>query len=243
VKRATAAVLAACALSCAWASPPGSIVPFSTAGAGPPPTPWTFVPLRGIAPAQVEVVSDGATRVARLVAQGAAGLLVHPLDADTEATPILRWRWKVERVVSAADLHRREGDDFAARVYVTFALPDASLTLWERTRIRLARLFYGESVPAAALCYVWDNRNPVGTTAWNAHSAQVRMVVVESGAARAGRWVEASRDVAADYRAAFGSRYPGPVPRISGVAISADTDQTGESATSWFGDLALGAVR
>lgn len=237
--RGWAWVLEACVGAVAWAAEPGAIAAFSQARGDSMPKPWTFVALRGAAPATVDLVVEEGRPVARITAQSASGLLVHPLDAGTDGGSRLRWRWKVDRVVAAADLRRRDGDDFAARVYVTFAIPDASLTLWELARLRLARLFYGEAVPAAALCYVWDNVHPPGTTAWNSHSNQVRMVVVESGGANAGRWTEVTRDIAADYRAAFGARYPGPVPRVSGVAISADTDQTGERVTAWFGDLTL----
>jgi len=61
------------------------------------------------------------------------------------------------------------------------------------------------------------------------------MIVLESGAARVSQWVHETRDVAADFRKAFG--FPqGPVPRITGIGASADTDQTGESVTAWFGD-------
>jgi hypothetical protein len=59
------------------------------------------------------------------------------------------------------------------------------------------------------------------------------MIVVESGAARAGQWVTIERDIAADFRAAFGEA----APPVTGIAISADTDNTGESVTAWFGDL------
>ena len=59
--------------------------------------------------------------------------------------------------------------------------------------------------------YVWDNTHAPGTTAWNPYS----------------------------YRAAFGA--DAPLLPISGVAASADTDQTGESVTAWFGDFRLEA--
>ena len=65
------------------------------------------------------------------------------------------------------------------------------------------------------------------------------MVVLESGNARAGSWVAESRDVEADFRAAFGLPEKAAVPAIDGVALSADTDQTGESVTAWFGDVRL----
>jgi hypothetical protein len=69
------------------------------------------------------------------------------------------------------------------------------------------------------------------------------MVVVRSGAARAGQWVAEARDVEADFRAAFGLAGTQPVPRVTGVAVGSDTDQTGEMVTAWFGDLKLDARR
>jgi hypothetical protein len=63
------------------------------------------------------------------------------------------------------------------------------------------------------------------------------MVVADSGPAQLGRWVARERDVAADFRAAFGQ----PAPAVSSVIVSADTDNTGESAESWFGDVAFSA--
>lgn len=142
-------------------------------------------------------------------------------------------------VLAKADLARKDGDDYAARVYATFDAPPDSLSLAARARMKLAKLLYGADLPAAALCYVWDNTHAPGTMAWNSHSSRVRMIVLRSGDAQAGQWMPESRDVAADYRAAFGSG--APVPPISGVAASADTDQTGESVTAWFGDFRLEA--
>ena len=217
-----------------------SVTAFSTAAPGAAlPAAWERVALTRGKPAAMTLVEDEGRTVARIRAEAAAGSLAHALEPAVAREARLRWRWKVDRVVAGADLAKREGDDFAARVYVTFELPDEALTLWERTRLALVRLVYGDRVPAAAICYVWDNKHPVGTSAWNAYTGQVRMVVVESGAERANTWRDAQRDVIADFRAAFGSRYPGALPRVNGVAVSSDTDQTGESVTAWFGDLVL----
>ena len=43
-------------------------------------------------------------------------------------------------------------------------------------------------------------------------------------------------DLAADFRTAFGD----VKPRVTGIAIAADTDQTGETVTAWFGDIRIG---
>ena len=203
------------------------------------PSGWKLVTLPRVKPAIVEGAPDEGADAIRIEASAAAASAARTLDADPSATPMLAWRWKVDRVVAGADLARKDGDDYAARVYVTFDVPFDSLPFGARTRIRLARLLYGAELPTAAICYVWDNRHPPGTTAWNAYTDQVRMVVVESGEANAGRWREEVRDLAADFRAAFGARHPGPVPRITGVAVSSDTDQTGERVVAAFAGVRL----
>ena len=219
-----------------------NVAPFSPAAPGAAlPGEWRRVTLPRVPAGEAMLVADVAGTVLQVRAVAAAGSVAHALDADAGEAR-LAWRWKIDRVVRGADMGRKEGDDYAARVYVTFDLPLGDLPFATRARIRLGRLLFGAELPTAALCYVWDNRHPEGHAAWNAYSSQVRMVVVRSGDARAGEWIAESRDIAADFRAAFG-RAGGALPRISGVALSADTDQTGESVTAWFGDVTLGSAR
>ena len=106
-------------------------------------------------------------------------------------------------------------------------------------RLALARAIWGEHLPLAALCYVWDNRAAPGTIVPNAYTDRVRMVVADSGQATVGRWVAHERDVAKDFRSAFGL----PAPYVASVIVSADTDNTGESAESFFGDIEFRAAR
>ena len=238
MRRALAALLAA-AMPLALAAGV-SIAPFSAAAPGPAlPSGWALVTLPRIAAPAVALVDDSGTTVLRVRSVNAAGSVVHRLAAGTARAPLLSWRWKVDRVLDKADLARREGDDYAARVYVSFEPAPEALSFAARARLRIARLLYGADLPAAALCYVWDNTHARGTTAWNPYSDRVRMIVLRSGADEAGQWKSETRDVAADYRAAFGA--DAAVPPISGVAASADTDQTGESVTAWFGDFRLEA--
>jgi hypothetical protein len=201
---------------------------------------WRVVTLPRVKPAEVSFVPGEGRDAVRIQAVAAAASAVRTLSPAASAG-MVSWQWKVDRVVEGADLARREGDDYAARFYVTFDVPLEALPFATRARIRLARLFYGAEIPTAAICYVWDNTHPVGTSAWNAYTSQVRMVVLQSGGARAGQWVAERRDVAQDFRAAFGARHPGLEPRVSGIAVSADTDQTGEAVTAWFRDVALEA--
>ncbi len=59
------------------------------------------------------------------------------------------------------------------------------------------------------------------------------MIVVESGSAKLNTWVAETRNVYEDYKRAFGEE----PPMISGVAIMTDTDNTGESAEAFYGDI------
>ncbi|MEO8165601.1 MAG: DUF3047 domain-containing protein, partial [Betaproteobacteria bacterium] len=104
-------------------------------------------------------------------------------------------------------------------------------------KVYLARKRYGQDVPTAALCYVWDARAPVGTSVWSPYTDRVRVIVVESGTANLNRWREVQRDLVADFRAAFGEE----PPPIAGIAVASDTDNTGESVTAMFGDIRLGS--
>ena len=88
-------------------------------------------------------------------------------------------------------------------------------------------------MPSAALCYVPADAVPPGTTVPNPYTDRVRMIVVDRVVT--GEWRGFERDVAADFAAAFGE----PMPRLTGIAIAIDTDDTGERAASLFGDIVL----
>lgn len=220
----------------------GGPAPFSSSEPGAaPPAPWRHQPLPKVERQnRFDLVrdDDGGT-VLRVQSDAAASTLAHPLDVDPARTPVLEWRWKVSAPVAGSDFRHKAGDDYAARVYVLFDYPLARLSLPDRVAIALARTLYGAELPAAALAYVWGTAQPAGSTGPNPYTDRVRMIVVDSGAARAGQWIDVRRDVAADFRAAYGEE----APRIVGIAVSADTDNTGERVTAQFGDLRFVAAQ
>jgi hypothetical protein len=183
------------------------------------------------------LVDDRGTVVLRADARASMSGLVVELRVDPRDAGWLRWRWRIDAVVPHADLTRKDGDDYAARVYVLFDYPRAKLPFVTRAGLRIAEALHGVALPTAALNYVWDNRQPVGTRRPNAYTDRARMIVVESGNAQAGVWVEEVRDVRADFRAAFGEE----APAIIGIAIATDTDNTGATAIAWYGDVELSA--
>jgi hypothetical protein len=210
-------------------------MPFSSLAPGAPLPDWIepYVFPNQPNPTRFELVEEEGATVLRARAEASASGLVRRLRADPARHPQLAWRWKVTRLPQRSDLSRKAGDDFAARIYVLFDLDPAALSLGDRLKLSLARAVWGDQLPAAALCYIWDRRAPAGTIAPNAYTDRVQMVVADSGTESLGRWRKHERDVAADFRRAFGME----APSVGGVIVSADTDNTGESAESFFGDI------
>jgi len=187
-----------------------------------------------------EVVDIDGQRAVRASAEGSYANVVHPLNVDPAATPILRWSWRVDQFPADSDLTVRSGDDLAAKVCVLFDLPLDRLSLGDRLKIQLGRWLFKLELPAATLCYVWDRTLTVGTWLPNAYTDRVRMLVLRSGAAgQQGSWFAEHRDLRTDFARAFGAEAQGGVPRISAVAFAADADNTSGRALAYFGYIML----
>lgn len=213
--------------------------PFSAAQPGATPPGWSHTTLPGVPrPSKFDLVDDAGTTVLRIRSPGAASSLTRQLSIDTAQNPVLSWRWKVSAPVAGSDLRRKQGDDYAARLYVLFDYPIERLSISERMAISAARLLHGADIPTAALCYVWGTAQAVGTIAPNPYTDRVRMIVLQSGADGAGAWHDETRDLRADFLAAFGE----PPPAVAGIALGADTDNTGEKVEARFGDVRFRAA-
>ena len=202
--------------------------------AGPPAgewsTPWKRADIPKLKPSERTLVDMGGKRALRIDADAAAGGLLHPLSLPGDQAWQLSWQWRTKQRLDKARFATREGDDYAARVYVLLDYPLDSLSFVTRQKLRLARTFFDPDLPAATLSYVWDNREAPGTHARSAYTETVEMVVLRGPHAPLGQWLTESRDLRADAIAAFGS-----APRtILGVVFAADSDNTGESAESYF---------
>jgi len=67
----------------------------------------------------------------------------------------------------------------------------------------------------------------------------VFVVVCESGPSEMNRWMDESRNVAADYERAFKK----PAPPIKLLRLQINTQHTSSDAKSWFGEVASVARR
>ncbi len=179
------------------------------------------------------LVKDGDTVVVKAVAEASASGLTREIKINPKEYPIVRWRWKVMNILEKGDVHRKDGDDYPARIYITFEYDASKLGFFEKAKYQMVKLLYGQYPPLAAMNYIWESNAPTGAMVPNPYTDRVMMVVVESGAAKLNQWVVEERNVFEDYKKAFGEE----PPMISGVAIMTDTDNTGERATAYYGDI------
>ncbi len=161
------------------------------------------------------LVTNNGKTVLKAHSRSAASGLVKKVDLDPKKYPILSWSWKVDHTLKREDVTKKSGDDFAARVYVVFPR-----TFFWRMR---------------AINYVWAAKLPQGEAVPSPYTGNAIIVAVESGDGKAGTWVGEHRNIYEDYRKYFGEE----PPRLGGVAIMTDTDDTKDEATAWYGDIFL----
>ena len=160
------------------------------------------------------VQEDGRT-VLKAHAKGAASGLTKKLKFSPQTYRYLKWNWKVAGTIAQGNEKTKQGDDYAARVYVVFP----------------GRFFW----QMRALNYIWANKLPKGEFVSNAFTSNAMLFAVESGPSKAGQWVTEQRDILADFRRVFGE----DPPEAGAIAIMTDTDNTGAEATAWYGEITL----
>jgi len=194
---------------------------------------------------EYKLIQEGNRPVITATSRQSASGLYRSLDLHPKEYPILSWCWKVNRVITqgvttpAGDETKKSGDDYAARIYVTFKFEPNNATFWERTKFGTIKTIYGEYPPKGALNYVWAGHLPIGTSFSNPYTDRAKMVVVESGNEKAMQWVCEEHNLYEDYKRLFGEE----PPVFSGVAVMTDTDNTGGEATAYYADLVLQQTR
>jgi hypothetical protein len=184
-----------------------------------------------------EVVKDGERRVIKASSEASASGLTKEVKIDPREYPVVRWQWKVENLLATSDARRKDGDDYPARLYITFEYDPDKVSVGKKLKYKAGQVLFGD-IPIGAINYVWERKAPVGSVIDNAYTDFVKMVVVESGPQKLGRWIDEERNIYQDYKKAFGEE----PPMINGVAIMSDTDNTKERVTAYYGDITFKKV-
>lgn len=179
------------------------------------------------------LVADNGVVVVKALSNSSASGLIRKVEINPKIYPVVTWRWKVTKIYTNGDVTKKKGDDYPARIYITFKYDPDKAGFFEKIKYETAKTLYGEYPPIAALNYIWASNAHKGTIVPNPYTDQAMMIAVESGAQKLNNWVEEVRNIYQDYKKAYGEE----PPLISGVAIMTDSDNTKESAVSFFGDI------
>jgi hypothetical protein len=211
------------------------LAPFAAGPGGQPPAPWAHagLPQQKSPPTRFSVREVDGRRVLQIEADRSYGNLVHPLSGA--AAGRLSWRWRIDQPVSGADLRKKQGDDAALKVCALFELPRERVPFVERQLLRLAESRFGEPLPNATLCYVWDPSWPRESIVSNAYTRRLRFITLDGAA---GVWHVERHDLAADFLRAFGDESR-EVPPLRAILVGADADNTGGRSLAWLDALRL----
>ena len=93
------------------------------------------------------LVTDNGRTVLRADSQASASGLVRNMTIDPDAFPVLTWDWKISNTMVNGDVTKKSGDDYAARIYITFSEDPGQLSFFQRTKMSAVKMLYGENAP------------------------------------------------------------------------------------------------
>ena len=163
---------------------------------------------------QYDLNGEDDARYLRAVSDMSASAFYKKIKVDLQKTPYLNWSWRIDEGLPALQERTKQGDDYAARVYVIVKLGVAP---W-KTR---------------ALNYIWSSAEQVQDAWPNVFVDKAMMIPLRSSSDKEGQWQSEKVNVAVDFKNHFGL----DVRFIHGVAIMTDTDNSSLSAAAAYGDI------
>lgn len=175
---------------------------------------------------------DGRDAVA-VHAVSSASMMRRTQRVEADDLGQLHFSWKVPALIPGADLTQRDRSDSPVRIVLAFEGDRSRFSAKDAMLSELAHALTGEPMPYATLMYVWGNTRAPGTVVENPRTGRIRKMVLESGPARLGRWLDYERDIRADFIQAFGE----PPGALLAVGIMTDTDNTQSTTQAWYGPV------
>ena len=201
---------------------------------GKPPSGWMLTPEKTSGRrTDYRLVLDEGVPVVRAESNASSSGLMRRVGIDPTEYPIVEWRWKVSNLLKQSSLWQKSGDDFSARLFLTFESNPNELNLFGKVFYATAQMLYGQYPLTKAISYVWGSREPKGTVASSPYTDRVKTFVLENENDPLNMWIVEERNFYEDYQKAFGEN----PPMLYSVAIMTDTDNTGASADAYYGDV------
>ena len=82
------------------------------------------------------LVEDNGVTVVKATSNASASGLIRKIEIDPKLYPVIVWRWKVTKIYEKGDVTKKEGDDYPARIYITFKYEPGKLGFFRKAEIR-----------------------------------------------------------------------------------------------------------
>lgn len=164
---------------------------------------------------QYQIITRNKKPVLQAKSTANASSLYKEVRIDLHKTPYLNWSWRIDKKLSISDEQSKQGDDFAARIYL---IVKGEWFFWQ----------------TKAINYVWAKQSPKNKAWANPFAGKsVTMIAVRSNDDLTKQWYTEKRDVLTDFKAHFGD----DIRYIDGIAIMTDTDNAAGDALSYYSNI------
>ncbi len=148
--------------------------------------------------------------------RGDAIQLGKEVEISLSEFPILKWRWKVDKLCQGADERYKKTGDSPAAIYVVFPT-------WKKWNPR-------------AIKYVWSASGlPKGFVTESPYASETKIIILENKNSPLGKWVEERVDVRRDYRKFWGKK----LKKIKLIGLMTDSDNTKKEAIACYDDIVM----
>ncbi len=163
---------------------------------------------------QYSIVTTDNKKRLKAETQSSASGLFKEIKVDLEKTPYLHWSWRVDNIYRDNDETSKEGDDYPARIYL---IVSGGLIFWRTQTIN----------------YVWSSHKKTESSWLSPYTDNATLIAVRSGDQELKKWHNESRNVLKDLQ----HNIDAGIVHIDGVALMSDSDNTGQSAIAYYGDI------
>ncbi|MBN1827789.1 MAG: DUF3047 domain-containing protein [Deltaproteobacteria bacterium] len=201
---------------------------------------WEHISYFGIAENSFSLSRKEGTMILEVKSLNSASALLKRCDIDLDEYPVLTWRWRVNRSVGMAVERDSGRNDAAARIRAVFGKGTEKEPF--KNVPELKKFFEGRGLVLPVLepwgykiDYIWATGLRPGEVVDYPGRGTHKMIALEQGNNRAGRWVWEERNLQEDFRRLFGM----DSPRLSAVLVLSDTDQTNEGVEAAFSSIVM----
>ena len=182
----------------------------------------------------------GGQPAVMLHSRAALTFLEKRVDINLRQFPVVSWKWRVENILEGIDERDLGGDDHPIRIFFVFEPDSSRQSLWFRLkRFLYLDQFHGHPMGGHFTEYLWGSRLPAGEILPDPGKPRQKLMVVEGGRERLGRWLSYQRNLYEDVKTLYGEE----PRRLIFIGILNDTDASGLEAVSCISELRFHKAR